>query len=333
MPDYSGDWKTRRFLTGDWGGLRQEWANKGITFDVEWLQIPQGIVSGGRDQLWTYATNLDYYINLDLMRMGVLPGALISFRGQSRFGSTVNEETGLLLPVNTSSAFPVTSPPDENVIFAVTELNWLQFFSDELGVLLGKITTISSSNEFSGGEGRSQFMNFQFNFPATIGQFSPYSTLAVGGVWLPSSKVSVSSTLMNLQDASTSSGFDDIGDGTIWWTGLDFQYRLKQLPGGMTLGYMYAFDGEFARTGGLNIDPGGAISIDTKSASWGVYLNCWQYIHIEKEAPETIDSSDGRQDLEGLGIFLLLGLEDRDTNPVAGAVTAGLSGRDPRPRR
>ena len=111
VPDYSGDWKTRRFLTGDWGGLRQDWASKGITFDVEWLQIPQGIVSGGRDQLWAYATNLDYYINLDLMRMEVLPGALISFRGQSRFGSTVNEETGLLLPVNTFSALPVTSPP------------------------------------------------------------------------------------------------------------------------------------------------------------------------------------------------------------------------------
>ena len=34
-------------------------------------------------------TNLDYYINLDLMRMNVLPGALISFRAQSRFGAKV----------------------------------------------------------------------------------------------------------------------------------------------------------------------------------------------------------------------------------------------------
>lgn len=333
VPDYSGDWKTRRFLSGEWGGLRQDWANKGITFDVEWLQVGQGIVSGGRDQRWAYATNIDYYINLDLMRMGVLPGALISFRGQSRFGSTVNEDTGLLLPVNTFSDFPVTSPPDENVIFTVTELNWLQFLSDELGVLLGKITTMSSSNEFAGGEGRSQFMNFQFSFPSVVAQFSPYSTLAVGGVWLPSSKVTVTSMLLNLQDASTTSGFDDIGDGTIWSADVDFQYRLEHLPGGMTLSGMYAFDGEFARIGGLNIDPGGSISIDTKSTSWSFYLDWWQYIHIVQEPPETIDPGDGRQDLEGLGVFVILGLGDRDINPVSWSAVAGLSGRGMIPSR
>jgi hypothetical protein len=82
VPDYSGDWKTRPYLTGTWRGKRQELADKGFTFDVEWLQVGQGIVSGGRDEGWAYATNLDYYINLDLTRMGVLPGALISFRGQ-----------------------------------------------------------------------------------------------------------------------------------------------------------------------------------------------------------------------------------------------------------
>jgi hypothetical protein len=60
--------------------------------------------------------------------MRVLPGALVVFRAQSRFGDSVNADTGLLLPVNTYSAFPFTEPPDEDVPFTITELNYTQFF-------------------------------------------------------------------------------------------------------------------------------------------------------------------------------------------------------------
>ena len=64
----------------------------GIIFDLNWLQIGQGVVSGGVDKRWAYATNLDYNLSLDLARMNIMPGALITFRGQSRFGSTVNDD-------------------------------------------------------------------------------------------------------------------------------------------------------------------------------------------------------------------------------------------------
>jgi len=327
VPNYSGDWKTRPFLAGDWGGKRQELADKGFTFDLEWYQVGQGVVSGGRDERWAYVTNLDYYINLDLMRMGVLPGALISFRGQSRFGNTVNGDTGLLQPVNTYSFFPLTTTLDEDEPIAVTELNYLQFFSDKVGLLLGKITTMGNANEFSGGEGRSQFMNYQFIYPSAFAQVTPYSTLAVGGLWLPSPKVTVTTLLMNTKDSSTTSGFNDIGEGTSWWTSVDTQHRLGTLPGGMTLGGIYAFDGDFAQIGGINIDPGDGISLEQKSEAWAVYWNAWQYLFAKGDPPENIDPTDGRQDLEGLGVFAMLGLGDRDTNPVSWSVAAGLSGR------
>lgn len=327
LPDYSGDWKTRPFLTGDWEGKRQELAVKGLTFDVEWYQVGQGVVSGGVDERWAYTTNLDYYINLDLMRMSVLPGALISFRGQSRFGSTVNGDTGLLQPVNTYSFFPLTSPIDDDVPIAVTELNYLQFFSDKLGLMLGKMTTMGNANEFSGGEGRSQFMNYQFIFPSVFAQVIPYSTLAVVGLWLPSPKVTVTTMLMNTNDSSTTTGFNDIGEGTSWWTSIDIQHRLGSLPGGMTLAVVYAFDGDFARIGGINVDPGDGISLEQKSEAWAVYWNVWQYLFTEGKPPELIDPTDGRQDLEGLGVFAMLGLGDRDTNPVSWSAAVGLGGR------
>ena len=164
VPDYSGAPGSRTNLTGDWGGKRQEWAEDGFTFNLRWFQVGQGIVNGGAEEHWTYVTNLDYYFNFDLARMGLVPGAVVSVRGQSRFGNTVNGDTGLILPVNTYSYFPLTSELDENLPIALTEFNWLQFLSAEFGVLLGKITTMSSANEFASGEGRSQFMNFQLMY-------------------------------------------------------------------------------------------------------------------------------------------------------------------------
>jgi porin len=327
VPDYSGDFWTRPNLTGDWGGIRQDWADNGFTFDLRWFQAGQGIVSGGRDERWAYVTNLDYFLNFDLMRMGILPGAVIAFRGQSRFGETVNENSGQLLPVNTYSLTPFSDPSDDDVPFTITELNWTQFLSNEVGLVLGKITTLKNTNEFAGGEGRSQFMNFQFLFSAVFANVAPYSTLAAGGLWIPSPHVNVSTIFMNTTDSSTTSGFDDIGDGTTWATSVNTQYRLGDLPGGTSVTGVYAFDGEFGEIGGFNIDPELGLSLDTKDTSWAVYANGWQYLFVEGDAPATIDPGDGRQDAQGLGLFALVGTADQDTNPVTFSVAGGVGGR------
>jgi porin len=331
--DYAGNWANRPALSGDWGGLRQRLADRGATFEIEWLQVGQGVVDGGFEERGTYVTNLDYYLKLDLMRMGLLPGALVSVRAQSRFGDTVNADSGLLLPVNTYSYFPFTETVDEDVPIALTELNYLQFVTDELGLLVGKITTMANRNEFAGGEGRTQFMNMQLLWSAAFAQVAPYSTLAIGGAWAPSPRVSVSSFLMNTADASESSGFDDIGEGTSWWTSADVQYRLGGLPGGVGLGAIYAFDGEFAGIGGLYLDPGVGFSVESESSSWAVYASGWQYLLTEEPVPDTIDLDDGRQDLQGIGAFLMLGVADRDTNPVSWSVSAGLAGKGVVPGR
>lgn len=325
--DYSGDWASRPALSGDWGGLRQRLADRGATFEVEWFQAGQGVVTGGLEERGAYVTNLDYYLKLDLMRMGLLPGALISVRGQSRFGDTVNGDSGLLQPVNTYSYFPFTVVIDEDVPIALTELNYLQFLTDEIGLLVGKITTMANRNEFAGGEGRTQFMNLQLLWSSAFAQVAPYSTLAIGGIWAPSPRVYVSTFLMNTTDSSTSSGFDDIDEGTSWWTSADLQYRLGNLPGGVGLGAIYAFNGDFAEIGGINIAPGIGLSQDRRSSAWALSASGWQYLFTEEPAPDLIDLDDGRQDLEGIGAFLTLGVADRGTNPISWSLSVGLGGK------
>ena len=47
VPDYSGDFWSRSHLTGDWGGLRSDLANKGVQAEIRWNQTVQSVVDGG----------------------------------------------------------------------------------------------------------------------------------------------------------------------------------------------------------------------------------------------------------------------------------------------
>ena len=326
VPEYGGCWYRRPKLTGNWCGVRQRWADKGIFLDFDWTQVAQGVVDGGRDERWAHVTNLDLRATFDLMRLCVVPGAVVSFRAQSRFGETVNGDSGLILPVHTYGYFPYTEALDEDVPVAVTELNWLQMVSENLGFLVGKITTMTVENEFASGEGRTQFMNFQLIFPAVFAQVAPYSTLAAGVVWMPSPSLTVSSLVLNTADSSTTTGFGDFDDGQTWWTSATCTWGACSRPGGVTVGAAYAFNGEFARIGGLTLDPSGGVSLDTKNSSWAAFATGWQYLLLMEPA-RAIDPTDGRQDLRGLGVFAVLGTGDDDTNPVQWAVAGGLSGR------
>ena len=51
---YSGDIWNRSTLTGDWGGLRNRLAEKGVTLDLSVTQIGQGVVGGGKSGVWQY---------------------------------------------------------------------------------------------------------------------------------------------------------------------------------------------------------------------------------------------------------------------------------------
>ena len=122
------------------------------------------------------------------------------------------------------------------------------------------------------------------------------------------------------------------GECIEWATTADYLGSLNDLPGGGSLGVIYGLDANFARIGGLNFDPGTGVSIDKQLDSWAVTWNGWQYLLVENEST-AVDPRNGRQDLQGLGIFAQIGLADKNTNPIHWSVTAGLSGRGSIPGR
>lgn len=224
IPDYSGDLWTRSHLAGDFNGGRTALADKGIQLDVDWTQYVQSIVSGGVETTTQYGGHLDYLLRLDLMRMNVLPGALVTIRAETRYGNSINGQSGAILPVNTMALFPLTEELDETVPITITALNYTQFLSEHFAVFAGKIDTLDADlNEFASGRGKSQFMNANFLFDSVVALRLPYSTLGAGMVWLPTPNIKVSSSVINTADSSTTSGFDDFGKGASWSTEANFQ--------------------------------------------------------------------------------------------------------------
>jgi porin len=340
VPDYSGSFWTRPYLTGDWGGVRTALANKGVQVGVEWNQFVQGVTNGGRDSGTAYGANLDYTINLDLMRMGLLPGALIKFRAETRYGSSINGIAGPILPVNTRALFPVTGKLNQEVAFTITDLNYTQFLSPNLALILGKLDTLDSDpNEFASGRGTSQFMNANFLFNPTLALRLPYSTLGAGVIWMPippgpCGGITVSSLVVNTADSSTRTGFDDFGKGSTWTTEADFQYQLGHLPGGMNIGAIYPFNQNFTQLNTrLVLQPGEGLVISKKQSTWAAYWSAWQYLFVEPPGNRPLVQLDGVPKHEGIGIFARFGVADKGTNPIEWAVSGGIGGRGLIPSR
>jgi porin len=329
IPAYTGDIWTRAFLTGDWGGTRADWANKGIQFQVDWNQYVQGVVDGGRDETTRYGGNLDYLLHLDLMRMDVLDGALETVRAESRYGHSVNGQAGPILPVNTDALFPITSSLDEDIPITVTDLYYTQFLSETFGVFLGKFDTLGGDpNEFASGRGTSQFMNANFVFNSVTARSTPYSTLGGGVVWMPTPYIAVSSSVYNTEDSSTTTGFDDFDDGTSWATEAKFQYRLGHLAGGQNVGFSYSWNNDFFEIGGRFVfQPGQGIIVPTRDETWFAYWSGWQYLFTDEEVEKPLDPTNGVADLHGIGVFARFGFADESTNPVEWSGSIGLGAR------
>jgi porin len=335
IPDYTGDLRRRRFLTGDWGGARAGLADNGVQLDLNLTQVLQSVVDGGRDTDTRFGGTLDYNLTLDLQRMGVMPGALVKFRAETRLGESVNGLSGSILPVNTDGFFPLTDRLDKDIPFTVTNLTYIQYLSEKFGLLLGKFDTLDGDpNEFASGRGTSQFLNANFVFNATSALTAPYSTLGAGVIYMPVKAVTLSSTVYNTADSSTTAGFEDFGSGSSWSSEARFQYHLGHLPGGQNAGFIYSFDNDFSRIGGRFVfRPGEGLVAPTTDETWSVYWSGWQYLYVEDTAEAPVDAANGAVDRQGLGLFARFGFADEDVNPVEWTLSGGVGGRGLIPTR
>lgn len=340
IPDYSGEFTSRSYLTGDWGGARTDLANKGLQFDLDSVSWADGFVDGGRRDDTRFGGNLTFDLKWDLMRAGILPGALITMRAESRWGNSGNFATGQITPPNTAALTPTNySAPDDGYNFSVTQLNYTQFLSEKIGLVIGKLDLFGEgdTNEFAGGRGKTQFMNWSLSY-GTPTLVIPASTLGVGTVIIPNENTFITALLTSGTECVDSNCFDDLDDqGKVAVGSVAYQYNMNGLPGGVTGQAAYLLDQDFAELDSLSFSfrealKGGSISAGfdrgTKDSSWLVGGSFWQYVSVKGAKPQgPLNLTNRIPDLKGWGVFGRLYFADKDTNPWKTSVALGVGGR------
>lgn len=313
---YSGDISTRSTLSGDWGGLRNELATKGVTIDMNLTQVGQGVVNGGKSGAWEYGGRGNITINLDSEKLGLWPRGFLNLEAEGNWASSVNAKTGALMPVNNSQLFPW--PAGQN--FNMPAWNFTQFFSPYAGLFIGKLDTMSGdNNEFAHGKGDTQFMNSAFNINPVAFFTVPYSTLGTGLVIWPMKdprQAILSFTVMQTNGDPRVSGFDDLDGNKLTFDG---EGRVKTEFFGLT-GHQL-FGAIFSNKEFTAIDQSVRIIIENralepKKGSWSVYYNFDQYFYEPKKGSG-----------EGIGIFGRFGASDGNPNLVHFFYSLGIGGK------
>ena len=315
---YSGDFWSRSTLTGDWGGFRNTMAEKGVTLDVEFTQIGQGVVSGGRDIGWEYQGRGQITMNLDTQKLGLWPGGFLTVVAEGNYGEDVNFAAGAVLgAVNTSANFPTAGKSQ----FVLPHLYYTQFFSEYAGVILGKLdTTNGDANAFAHGKGDAQFFNLAFNLnPANV-LTTPSSTLGAGLIVLPTKDPKewvVSATVYDPFGRADTPGFDTLfANGAVVAGETRLTTHFFDLTGHQLVGGIYSTANYTSLDQPLLnlILPG--LPVGQSSYSWAVYYNFDQYLY---QPEKNVD--------RGLGLFGRFGVSDGVANPAKYFYSIGLGGK------
>jgi porin len=329
---YSGDIWTRSTLSGDWGGLRNELAAKGVTLDMSLTQSAQGIVHGGKQTGWQYGGGRgDMNLHLDTGKLGLWPGGFLTVEAEGNFIpadkllKSINGRAGSLMFVNSSQIYP--TPAGDN--FNLPALNFTQFLSPYFGLIIGKLATVTSRsgdmNEFAHGKGDTQFMNLALNVNPVLLTTVPYSTLGTGIIILPTrdpKQAHVNLLVLSSTGKASTSGFDDLDGNNLTFIG----------EGRVTTDFFaltghQVFGAAFSNRNFTSIDQNARFvfengAFEGKKGSWNIHYNFDQYLYEPKKGSG-----------EGIGIFGRFGASDGNPNFMQFFYSLGIGGKGVIPNR
>jgi porin len=177
---WGGDFGSRPRLTGSWGGLRDELGKKGVVLDIDLLQLPQAVVSGGRDEVVRYWGLAEYTLNVDTQKLGLWPGGFLRVQGMSGFGHTVNSASGAFIPPSLVSLLPALGEPGSGL----QNLTFMQFLSPHFALVAGKMSGLGADDNAFAHDYHTQFVNAALNFNMAAALF-PLTAFGGGLVVLP----------------------------------------------------------------------------------------------------------------------------------------------------
>lgn len=331
-PSFTGDLWSRSTFGGDWWGIRNELAARGISLDVTLTQVGQGIVHGGKRTGWQYGGGRgDINLSLDTQKFGLWSGGVLNLEAEGNFIpedillKSINGRTGTLMPANSNQLYP--APAGDN--FNLPALNLTQFVSPYFGLVIGKLATITATsgdmNEFAHGKGDTEFMNTALNLNPIMLLTVPYSTLGTGIIALPTKdpkQAVVNLLLLSSTGKASTSGFENLNGDNLTLAG---EGRVRTEFFGLT-GHQLV-GATFSNRKFTSIDQNARFlfengSLERKKGSWNIYYNFDHYLYEPKKASG-----------EGIGIFARFGASDGNPNFMHFFYSLGFGGKGLIPRR
>ena len=315
-------------LTGDWGGLRTRWKDKGVVLDSSLTQFFQGVASGGTETGSEYNGTAQAKLEFDFGKLAGWEFWSAEIKAELRFGGPLVTGTGSINPVNTAAIVPGADGTE----FSITAVNLTKLFPVNLKE--GKLVALSFGRynlldlldeDFFAGGGTERFFNIAQIGPLTVLRQIPLITYAVNLAYIRAGQPFVTFSVMDPNDHSLDLGLSHLfEDGVTLSPGLSIPTKY----GGKTAGHSFGFaitTKEFTPFDAIRqiIIPGPPLNpVEPQAGSWSVNYVFRQYI-VERAARD------------GWGLFSQISFADRATSPITTFFDIGLGGNgifDGRPR-
>jgi len=341
-PTWGGSFWDRPRLTGDWFGLRDEMGKKGIVVDIDLLQVPQGVMTGGRDTVAEYSGLAEYTLNVDTQKLGLWPGGFLNVMGMTNFGDNVNNASGAFIPPNMVSLLP--QPADTTS--ALMNLSFMQFLSPKFGIAVGKLYTLGGDNNEFAHDFHSTFLYTALDFNVTLGLF-PFSAYGGTLIFLPWEGAQFTVAVIDPSGTPTNNDITEaFSDGVL----VNAEGRVTIKPFGLVGHQLLGFGWSNKERLKMQQDPDNLIRFllekrftrladpgpllrrilarffpellvpvqpaNKTENTWAVYYNFDQFLWSPKGQPD-----------KGIGAFFRFGISDGIANPIKYAYNVGLGGK------
>jgi porin len=331
---YGGSLGSRSTLSGSWGGVRDQWAAKGITFGLDATYTLQGVAGGGFDgPVFERVSDEDDVGNVlsgmvdvafDTGTAGLWEGGTFNARVDGRVGRSILQRAGSVSAVDNDALFPnVVDRFDEGAI-ALTALTFTQALGAGFSAFGGLMNTAEGdANELAGSAlANDFFLNSALLYSLVEDATVPNVTLGGGVGWEPHERVAGSFSVFGTSETAGESPFQP--HGTTFATEWTVRHRLLDRPGAETFGALYGID---TRSTDIAADPrtvlvdvlAGRPAPTTLADTWALYYNAHQFLQGD---------TDG-----GFGLFVRAGLSDGNPNVVKWTAAGGIGGIGSLPRR
>lgn len=343
---WGGSLTSRPRLTGNWGGMRDDMARKGVVLDLDLYTMPQTITSGGRSENTETWSNAIVTLNVDTQKAGLWPGGFLKLQTVTSFGDHLMRDTGAMAPANVTWMLPTIEPDT-----GVQELTYTQFLSQQLGLIVGKINSIAPTNVLH-GDYTTGFLNTGLNFPLAMAMV-PLSAYGVGAIYLPSHDVTLAGMLLDPNGTIKGNDLGHAFEGGVMAIGsADLKVKPWGLPGHQNLTVAWSnkdrtsliqdptniahmlLTSRFPRLG----DPGPILAeflerhapgmlqptspLNTESETWAAVYSFEQFLWQPKD-----------NHAAGIGTFFSFGVSDGKANPIKYSYSLGLVGKGVVPNR